>query len=280
MVPFENVAEEERVLSASDGVALQVRLCCPTVKTRAVLCLVHGHGDHAARFADGIDVLLRAGLAVVAFDLRGHGLSGGARGDCPSYDALLDDIGRVVTLSEQRFPDKALFLFGHSLGGNLALNYALRRASGLSGIVVVNPWLDLAFRVAPWKLAVVRLMNAVRPGFPMSTGRRSWTSCQAEVDVDSLVHRTMTPRLFCGAGEAARWASAHAADLTLPLLAIHGVDDRSTSCEATRRFCLRVAGGSRYVAREGLGHDIHGAEEERPLFAAVAAWIVEHLDQE
>jgi acylglycerol lipase len=91
----------------------------PDVPPKAVICLVHGLGEHTGRYAHVAAALNAAGYALLGCDLRGHGKSGGPRGHTPSYDTLMDDIGRLLDEAAARYPDQPQFLYGHSLGGNL-----------------------------------------------------------------------------------------------------------------------------------------------------------------
>ena len=110
-----------------DGVQFYFQGWQPETPPKAVVCLVHGLGEHSGRYAHVAAALNDAGYALLGFDLRGHGKSGGPRGHTPSYDTLMDDIGRLLAEAAQRYPGQPQFLYGHSLGGNLVLNYALRR---------------------------------------------------------------------------------------------------------------------------------------------------------
>ena len=112
---------------------------------KAAIMLVHGHGEHVARYDHVAAALTEKGYAMLGFDLRGHGKSGGPRGHTPSYDALMDDIASFSQQTDQRYAGLPRFLYGHSLGGNLVLNYALRRKPDLHGVIATGPWLKLAF---------------------------------------------------------------------------------------------------------------------------------------
>ena len=61
-------------------------------KPKAVVALIHGLGDHTGRFTHVGKAMTDAGYALIGFNLRGHGKSGGARGHSPSLDAYLQDI--------------------------------------------------------------------------------------------------------------------------------------------------------------------------------------------
>src|SRR5919199_2405933 len=122
---------------AADGVRLYGQGWQPQGEPLAVVCLVHGQGEHSGRYAGLAAALVEAGYAVLAFDLRGHGRSEGQRGHTPSYDAWLGDIARLLEEAGNRFPRRPRFLYGHSMGGNLVLGYALRRAHAdpLAGVI-------------------------------------------------------------------------------------------------------------------------------------------------
>ena len=95
---------------------------------QGVVCIVHGLGEHGWRYDRLAQDLIKQDFAVVAFDQAGHGHSPEQRGCISSYDSLLDDIGELLVWTEQRY-ERPATLLGHSMGGNLVLNYAIRRAS-------------------------------------------------------------------------------------------------------------------------------------------------------
>ena len=81
---------------APDGVQFYFQGWQPETPPKAVVCLVHGLGEHSGRYAHVAAALNDAGYALLGFDLRGHGKSGGPRGHTPSYETLMDDIGRLL----------------------------------------------------------------------------------------------------------------------------------------------------------------------------------------
>ena len=96
--------------------------------TKAVIVLVHGMGEHSGRYADFVvPNLVKNNFSVVAFDHFGHGKTAGKRGHNPSFCAVLNSVQTTSEKAKELFPDKPIFLYGHSMGGNVVLNYALRR---------------------------------------------------------------------------------------------------------------------------------------------------------
>jgi alpha-beta hydrolase superfamily lysophospholipase len=76
------------VWDSKDGLKMFAQSWEPETKPKAVVCLVHGLGEHSGRYAHVGEVFSGAGYALAGFDLRGHGKSGGPRGHIPSFDAL------------------------------------------------------------------------------------------------------------------------------------------------------------------------------------------------
>ncbi len=143
-----------------DGLTMFARGWEPDGAPKAVVCLVHGHGEHVGRYAHVGAAFAAAGYALLGFDLRGHGKSGGARGHTPSLEAYFNDIDDFLREVAARFPSAPRFLYGHSLGGLLSLSYSLTRKVNARGMIITSPGLRTA--IHEQKAKVVAL--AVRLG--------------------------------------------------------------------------------------------------------------------
>ena len=124
----------------------------PDGKPKAVICLIHGLGEHSSRYRHLAEYYIKRGYIVAAYDLRGHGQSQGQRGHYPSLDAVMDDIQVFIEKLEKDYPELPVFLYGHSLGGVFVLNYVLRNKNHLTGVIATSPGLVTGQKVAPWKL--------------------------------------------------------------------------------------------------------------------------------
>jgi alpha-beta hydrolase superfamily lysophospholipase len=207
--------------------------------------LVHGHGEHVARYDHVAAVLTEKGYAVLGSDLRGHGKCGGPRGHTPSYEALMDDIDCFSQQVDQRYANLPRFLYGHSLGGNLVLNYALRRKPDLRGVIATGPWLKLAFDPPASQVKLGRLMNSIAPGFTQhskldTSGLSHDQAVVSAYNHDPLVHDKISARLFVEIYETGLWALEHAAEFPLPLLLMHGAADPITSAKASQEFAEKA----------------------------------------
>ena len=146
-------------LEAEDGGALAYRRYVPA-QPRAVLVFHHGGGAHSgAGYAHlGAGLRDRFRVAVYTPDLRGHGASGGPRGDAPSAEQLWRDVGSFVRHVRNEHPGLPVFVGGHSSGAGLALNYA-----SFDGRAEVEGWVLVAPQLG-YKSGTARTPDPNLPG--------------------------------------------------------------------------------------------------------------------
>ena len=271
----------EWIWKSRNGLDMVARGWAPQAEPKAALMLVHGLGEHVNRYDHVAAALTEKGYALLGFDLRGHGKSGGPRGHIPSYAALMDDISDFFKQIEERYPEAPRFLYGHSLGGNLVLNYALRRKPDLHGVIATGPWLRLAFDPPASQVTLGRLMNGIAPGFTQHSklNTKGLSHDQRVVGAyenDPLVHDKISARLFVEMYETGQWALAHAAEFPLPLLLMHGSDDPITSARASREFAEKAGDKVTLKLWDGRYHEIHNELEKDQVFAFMLDWLGRH----
>jgi len=152
---FEQLFSAEKVfipslqyIEASDNTKLAYREYVPKQIT-AVLLFYHGGGAHSGAASGyehiGNGLSNRFNIAVFTPDIRGHGNSGGERGDTPSPEQVFDDVGVFIRHIRMKYPEKALFLGGHSSGAGLILNYSnIKTREKVQGCLFLSP--QLGFR--------------------------------------------------------------------------------------------------------------------------------------
>ena len=272
------MARFDFTVNPADGAVLFGRGSDPGAAAKAVICLVHGLGEHSGRYGELFSRFESAGYAVMAFDMRGHGRSPGRRGYAHSCEALLLDIDELIAASRERYPGIPRFLYGHSFGGSLAIGYALSRSTGLCGVVASSPLLRPAEPSPAWKITAARILSVVLPCFPMSTGldcgglsRRK--DVVDEYTRDPLVHDRITPGLGIDILDFGLRNLEGASGLSLPLLLMHGGSDRITSTKASEEFAAKAGEMCRLKVWEGLYHEIHNEPEREQVFACLLGWL-------
>jgi acylglycerol lipase len=161
----------ESKFEGTDKTTFYVQCWEPDVLPKAIVALVHGLGEHIGRYAHVGKALTDAGYALVGFDLRGHGKSGSARGHFPSLDVVMGDIRQFFQFVSQRYPNIPQFLYGHSLGGLLALTYAVQdNQLGLKGVTVTGSGLRSALQEQKAKIMMARILGSLAPAMTLSSG--------------------------------------------------------------------------------------------------------------
>lgn len=228
---------------------------------KAVVVLVHGLGEHGGRYAHVAEALMAAGCAVYALDHRGHGKSGGPRALIDRFAHAVDDIDYLVELARREHPRKPLFLLGHSMGGALSLSHALKHPGKLYALILSGPAVALD-GAPPWMGPVARFLSAVAPRLGMFSVDPSLVSrdpdAVADYERDPFnAHGKVPARTL---GEIVRFVGALPAalpGLQLPLLALHGEDDKLAGVAGSRLVVERAGGRDKTLKTyPGLYHEI------------------------
>ena len=154
-------------LQSPSGAALGWRHWPAAIPEKAVLIICHGLAEHSARYARFAEVMAAHGFNVYAHDHRGHGATraGGAPLGryAPSLGAakVVDDVAAMRTMAASRHPGLPVILFGHSMGGLIALNAAEENPDLYDGLAVWNSNFNpgLAGRAAQAVLAVEKMLK-------------------------------------------------------------------------------------------------------------------------
>ena len=127
----------------TDDTRLQGRVLQAPKVPRAVVAVVHGFGEHIGRYEAVAAQLGARGMAVLGLDLHGHGRTPGRRGHVPEWERLREDVDAVIHEARARFGAAPLFLWGHSMGGGLVLDYVLARGGKrLRGVIATAPMIE------------------------------------------------------------------------------------------------------------------------------------------
>ncbi len=277
----DGAGHETRTLRAADGCSLFYQIWRPSGEARGIVVLVHGLGEHSDRYPHLVEALVEAGYALVTYDLRGHGRSGGRKGHIDAFDQFRSDVDLALEVSHALVPGKPVFLYGHSLGSVIALDYVLEGGDGLEGIILSGTAVD-ASQVAPaWQVAILKALSRLWPTFSLTVAlpgellSRYPELCSA-YNSDPLVHWTRSARLATEGLSAVERVRNHAEDLHTPALFIHGEEDPIVPVAAARSYFEAIPASDKtmHVYAGGL-HEPHNDIEHERVMQDVVAWLRE-----
>jgi len=276
----------ESKFEGNNGINFYIRGWDPTNnRPKALLSLIHGLGEHTGRYLHVGKSMTDAGYALVGFDLRGHGKSGGSRGHFPSLNAVMQDMRQFSKFLVQRYPDIPHFLYGHSLGGLLSLAYALQYPTGLNGVIVTGTALRSSLQEQKNKIAMINLLGSLLPSITVPSGLDA-TTISRDADVvqkyinDPLVHDKTSLGLGKSALTAIDLCFARAKEFTPPLLIMHGSADKLTYPSGSEDFAKLATETNKDATLklwDGLYHEIHNEPEKAEVFKVMIEWIEKHL---
>lgn len=232
-------------LEFASGSRKYVHCWQPPSAAWASVAIVHGLGEHGGRYHPLARDWAQAGLAVAAFDQQGHGRSPEARGRIRSYASMLDDIRDFLIWHQAQQPELPVFLFGHSMGGNLVINYALRQQVLPLGVISSSPMIRMTTPPGAAFVALARVLSKLLPNFTLRSQvvaehLMSDPHEQQLLRDDRLFHSQVTLRLGAALFDSGPWAIEHAHQLRVPLFLSHGTLDTRTSHLASTEFAERA----------------------------------------
>lgn len=267
----------------SDGLKIYTEAWLPDANPKAVVLIVHGYAEHIGRYPHVAGYLVQHGYAVYGLDHRGHGKSDGLRVYFDTFDQPINDLAPFVDQVKAAHPGKKLFLYGHSMGSLIALDFALRHPDVLAGLILSGCAVNADTTVPGALLAVGGLLDKVIPKvalFPAlpSSGLSHDSAVVSAYDNDPLVTRSpwrvRTALLLLQAGQRLR---ERAGELRLPLLVLHGGEDPIVPVSGGKLIYERAASTDKTLhIYPGLYHEIHNEPEQGTVLADMTTWLDQH----
>lgn len=269
--------------AGSDGIELFARSWRPTTVARGIVVLVHGFKSHSGLYDWPAQQLVQSGLAVYAHDLRGHGLSQGARYHVDHFDDYVRDLEVFVALARARERAVPLFMLGHSAGGVVACLYALEHQREMAGLISE----DLSFELTPADVALVLLrgVSHLAPHAQLLNLKDEDFSRDAafvaRMQRDPLVaHTSGTVQLLAELIRADRLLAENFSRIYLPLLVLHGTDDHVAKLEGSRHFYDETGSIDRTLnLYQGHYHDLLNDLGKERVTNDIAQWITSHIPE-
>ena len=250
---------------------------------KGAVILVHGMGEHSGRYTEFvIPKLVEQNLAVITYDQFGHGKTSGKKGHNPSFDAVLDSLSKVIEKARETFGDLPTFLYGHSMGGNVIINYILRRQHNFKGVIATSPLLRLAFEPPKWKLFVGKIIQKIAPSVTMPSELDANSISRDPIEVkkyidDTLVHDKISPNYSLTFFESGKWAIKNANKLQVPLLIVHGTGDKITDHKASKEFVDNTNGKATLKLFDDGYHELHNDLEKEKFIKSINDWILKTI---
>lgn len=224
---------------------------------------------------------MKSGFVVYALDLRGRGRSEGERFYVENIADYVSDVASVVRISKSRDAGLPVFLLGHSAGGVVSSVYTLENQAELAGFICES----FAFQVpAPgFALGAIKAVSLIAPRLPVLTLKNEDFSRDPKaveaLNSDPLTAHEVQPAITVAALVRADERLREEFPLiTLPVLIMHGTDDKATVCHGSQFFYQTVGSKDKTLTLyEGHYHDLLNDIGKEGVIADITAWIDKHV---
>lgn len=250
----------------------------------AIICMVHGMGEHIKRYQHVAKKFNEKQISFWGFDLRGHGTSEGKKGHTPSIEYMFDDVEQLLVSIRKKHPDSPIVIYGHSMGGNISLNFLLSRYSKEVSLgLITSPWLRLTNPPAGFQLMLAKFGARFLPSLAQPNGLdvKDISSVEEEQQSyanDPLNHDRITGGLFMEINSMGEKAITSAGNLKTPILLSHGNEDNITSYEGSEDFAKNAP--SELIELKlwkTLRHETHNEHSKDEVIDYYVNWVVEKL---
>jgi acylglycerol lipase len=271
----------ESSLTGAGGLRIYWQSWLPEGPPHAVIVLAHGYGEHSGRYPHVAVRFADEGFAVYALDHRGHGRSEGRRPIIDRMDHAVADLDSLVRIAAGEHPDPKPFLLGHSMGGCIAVSYAMRHQDRLDGLILTSPLAALE-AASPVVRMVAKALSALAPRLPVTEIDASLISRDPEVvkdyEADPLVHHGKMPARTAAEMVATVESFPDGVpEIRIPVLIMYGTADGLCPPEGSLMLNRRIGSPDETLKPyEGLYHEILNEPEKDRVMDDICAWVEGH----
>ena len=266
-----------------DGLTLYTEYALPQDEPKAVVLLVHGYGEHSGRYQHVIARLTASGYAVYTLDHRGHGKSEGVRAYCDYMDQFVEDLKIYFDHMKAAQPGKKRIVLGHSMGALISLAFTERYQSEIDALAISGAPVNADANVSPALVMVGKVLTHLVPKMHLlpSSGA-GILSRDPEIDIawdnDPLTNKKpMRVRLGVEMNNMARSVRDHLADLRLPILIMHGTEDKLVNPSGSQLAYDKVSSKDKTLKLyPGMRHEIMNEIGKEAVLDEIVTWLDQH----
>jgi acylglycerol lipase len=258
----------------------------PDGRPKAALLIVHGLAEHSGRYENIVNHFVPRGYAVYGLDHLGHGRSDGRRVYVDRFHDFLDPIKTYCDIIRKRQPDIPMYLVGHSLGGLIGAAYLLEHPHGFCGAILSGPAVKIPENTALITILAGKLLSVLIPRFGLlqleADGVCRDPAVVEAYKEDPLVHSgKVTARLASEMLKTMRYVTAKAAGIELPVLIVHGGEDRIVDPDSAQMLYDGIGSEDKTLKiYEGLYHEVFNEPEREHVLGDVEEWLEDRIEED
>ncbi|MFT4822553.1 MAG: alpha-beta hydrolase superfamily lysophospholipase [Halioglobus sp.] len=264
--------------------SIYYRYWTPQEPARAVLLVAHGAGEHCGRYEHLAEFFTQQGFAVAALDHSGHGHSDGVSGFVAAFDDYIDTLEIFQRQVNTDLGPLPIILLGHSMGGLISARYLLDHQRDYVACVLSGPAIKSDLEPGFVQMTIIRLLSALIPKAGVLQLDANDVCRDPEVvrkyKEDPLVHHgKLSARLVEELFKAMNKVQVGAHTLSLPMLMLHGSEDKMASPAGSHFLNDNIASTQKEMKiYPGLYHEIFNEPEHPQVMRDILDWLESALE--
>jgi len=245
------------------------------------IIIIHGLGEHSGRYKEFASFFIKKNIGVFSFDLIGHGKSDGLKGHISNIKDFTDSIEEVLIQVRKRFINTPIIIFGHSLGGCLALNYLIERKSKeISLAIISSAWIETEIQIPKYLLIIQKVIHILFPKVRLSN-RLDTKDLSKDIKIidkyknDPLVHDRISLNLLSKINKTIEKIKNKDYNIEIPVLIIHGKKDKIISYKGSELISKKIK-DSKLKLYDNVYHEPHNDNEKKEILEYYYDFIKNH----
>lgn len=232
--------------------------------------IVHGFAEHSGRYAGFQNELSPKGISSFAVDLRGHGESGGKRGDAKNFKTLLSDLDILIYHIKSKHPSLKIVLFGHSFGGQISLVYSALHKT-IDGLILSSPLLQTPKKYKYFKFLPYKILSFVKIKKKHSESSEMLNVSHNDPLACNKFSLRLTGILL---HEGIKYVNKNISSLNCPVLVVAGKLDPLVNIDSTKRMFQKIGSKNKQLKIFiNVKHRIVQNEGANERIAEIVSWI-------
>lgn len=246
---------------------------------KAAVQLIHGLGEHCARYNALAEALNQAGYSLYAMDLPNHGKSAGSPGHIDGFTVFQDAALGLYQRISQALPSTPIYLLGHSMGGLIVTRLLLEHQNKFKGALLSGPAIETPQEPPAWQVWIIKLIAMLFPKARIlqldASGISQDPAVVEKYMNDPLVNKgKLSARFLLWFNTTIRECKQRASEITLPLLVMHGTADVVTAPNGSEYLINNISSENKTLKLyDGLFHELFNEPEAPTVYRDVITWL-------
>lgn len=263
-----------------DGLTIFYRYRAPKRQTHDTLLLLHRGHEHSARMTTVADHLSEEDFWCFAFDLRGHGLSGGMRAWAPDFNTWVKDLNSFSGHLHQKFSINTndILLIANSVSSVIALSWILNYGANVKGCILAAPAFSIKLYI-PLALAALKVLSKFSSQqFVTSYVRPNLLTRDKQAakayDEDPLITKKIGVNVLVTLFDASKNAFKRLEDFETPVLLLTAGNDHIVHNKLHSQFINKISSTVKeHILLDGFRHALFFEKEQHKVIDPCKSFI-------